>query len=311
MDQNSFRLPQALQGLLELPGVTDVLIDGSASCHIDAGQGLVLAPNPFESDLEIFKAISDLAYENGARIDISKPMADFMIGPLRFHAVLPFGVSKTPLLSIRRHPQSKVKLEHLAEVGLFDDSLESELKDLLRSRANILISGPTSSGKTTLLSALISELHERVICIEQIPELRLAAPAISLLERPSNQEGVGHISLDSLVVEALRMRPDRIVVGEVRGTELSVMLQAMNNGHSGTMATLHARSLEEVPNRLLMLGLLSGLTPDLTESLVVGSIDAVIQLGRIEGVRKITGIGKPIIRDSALSMIPLYVEAHT
>ena len=291
-----------------MPGVTDVLVDGAASCHIDSGQGLVLAPNPFETNAQLAAIIAELAYENGARIDLSKPIADFMIGALRFHAVLPFGVSKTPLLSIRRHPKAQIRLEHLAEVGFFDEGQEQHVKQLLDSRANLLISGPTSSGKTTLLSALIAEVAERVICIEQMPELSLAAPAVSLFERANNQEGVGKISSDQLVIEALRMRPDRIVVGEVRGTELAVLLQAMNNGHSGSMATLHARSLAEVPNRLLMLGRLAGLERELTEQLITGSVDAVVQLGRRNGHRKIIGIAKPVMVDAALEMIPLYKE---
>jgi pilus assembly protein CpaF len=308
MYQNKNQLPQPLRELLAMPGVTDVLVDGAASCHVDSGQGLVLVPNPFESDQELNRVIADLAYENGARLDISKPMADFMIGTIRFHAVLPFGVSKIPLLSIRKHPEAQIRLEHLSEVGLFDAGQEKAVLELISSRANILISGPTSVGKTTLLSALIAETKDRVICIEQMAELSLRAPAISLLERSSNQEGAGHIPLDQLVVEALRMRPDRIVVGEVRGSELSVLLQAMNNGHSGTMATLHAKSLADVPNRLLMLGLLSGLTQELTQQMVLGSIDAVIQLGRRQGVRKIVGIGKPVMRNSNLEMQPLYSE---
>jgi pilus assembly protein CpaF len=219
--------------------------------------------------------------------------------------VLGHGVSPNPQLSIRRHVEQVVRLEHLLEVKMFDLSTKALLLELLESRANILISGPTSTGKTTLLSALIAELNERVICIEQTPELNLRSPAVSLLERPANQEGSGEISIQQLVVETLRMRPDRIVVGEVRGKEMGVLLQAMNNGHSGTLATLHARSLSEVAGRLLMLGHLSGLSQELINQMVLGSVDFVIQLGRENGTRRICAIGKPTLRKGTLEVLPL------
>jgi pilus assembly protein CpaF len=294
--------PAALEGLFENPRVTDLLLDGFENTFIDCGNGLERAANPFVSDSELAAFLSDLAFEVGSRIDIAKPMADFMVGSLRFHAVLGHGISPNPQLSIRRHVEQKVRLDHLEEVNMFDFSTKTLLLELLDSRANILISGPTSTGKTTLLSALIAELNERVICIEQIPELILSSPAVSLLERPSNQEGAGEISIQQLVVETLRMRPDRIVVGEVRGKEMGVLLQAMNNGHSGTLATLHARSLGEVAGRLVMLGHLSGLSKELVNQMVLGSVDFVIQLGRENGVRRISAIGKPTIINGILEV---------
>jgi pilus assembly protein CpaF len=163
---------------------------------------------------------------------------------------------------------------------------------MLLARENIVVAGATSAGKTTLLGALIAELDERIVCIEQIPELVLTEPAISLHERPANQEGLGAISMQQLVIEALRMRPDRIVVGEIRGSEFGVLLQAMNNGHRGTMTTLHCKSLADLPNRLILLGMLSGFDRDLTGQMVSQSFDVVLQLERISGVRKLTQIGR-------------------
>ncbi|MCF8528874.1 MAG: Flp pilus assembly complex ATPase component TadA [Aquiluna sp.] len=295
--------PAALEGQFENPLVTDLLLDGFENTFIDCGNGLERAPNPFVSHGELAAFISDLAFEAGSRIDIAKPMADFMVGSLRFHAVLGHGVSPNPQLSVRRHVEQTVRLDHLLEVNMFDSSTKALLLELLESRANILISGPTSTGKTTLLSALIAELNERVICIEQTPELILRSPAVSLIERPPNQEGAGEISIQQLIVETLRMRPDRIVVGEVRGKEMAVLLQAMNNGHSGTLATLHARSLTEVAGRLVMLGHLSGLSKELVNQLVLGSVDYVIQLGREHGVRRISAIGKPNINNGILEVL--------
>jgi pilus assembly protein CpaF len=148
----------------------------------------------------------------------------------------------------------------------------------------------------------LSEVTERIICIEQTPELFLASPAIALTEREANQEGVGQIELDELIVHALRMRPDRIVVGEVRSKEFRVLLQAINNGHEGTLTTLHANTLESVAERLLVLGLLGNFSTELTSRLVTQSIDYVIQLGRAGNQRVIAGIGQPTMTASGLKI---------
>jgi pilus assembly protein CpaF len=215
-----------------------------------------------------------------------------MVAGFRFHAVLGHGVSEKPLVSIRRHPTSQIRLEHLTEVGMLTAAQLDFLISALHQRQNIVVAGATSSGKTTLLGALVAELEERVVCIEQIPELFLSEPAISLHERPANQEGIGAISMQQLIIEALRMRPDRIVVGEVRGSEFGVLLQAMNNGHRGTMATLHCRSLSDLPNRLVLMGLLSGFDKDITDRMVSQSFDLVLQLEKVAGVRTLTQIGR-------------------
>jgi len=286
------KLPDALSKLLAKPGLSDLILNGHNNTYIDVGQGLVQSGNPFREQSELTQLLIDLGFQTGARIDVAKPISDFVIGGFRFHAVLGHGVSDVPLVSIRKHPSSQIKLEHLAEVGMLSQEQLGYLRNALAARQNIVVAGATSSGKTTLLSALIAELNERVICIEQIPELVLQEPAISMRERPANQEGLGAISMQQLVVEALRMRPDRIVVGEVRGSEFGVLLQAMNNGHHGTMATLHCKSLADLPDRLLLLGLLSGFDRNLTEQLVKQSFDLVLQLDRIAGVRTLSQIGR-------------------
>ncbi len=167
-------------------------------------------------------------------------------------------------------------------------------------KKKIGVSGPSGVRKTTLLRSLLSEVNERVICIEQTPELFLAPPAIALTEREANQEGVGQIELDELIVHALRMRPDRIVVGEVRSKEFRVLLQAINNGHEGTLTTLHANNLESVADRLLVLGLLGNLTSELTSRLVSQSVDYVVQLGKKGNQSVIAGIGQPIMTPTGL-----------
>lgn len=285
-------LPESLARLLARPGLSDLIINGHLDTYIDVGEGLVRTANPFASQSELVESLIELGFQTGARIDMSKPISDFMIGNFRFHAVLGHGVSQKPMLSIRSHPISQVRLEHLAEVGMLSEGQLTFLRHALALRQNLVVAGATSSGKTTLLSALIAELDERVVCIEQIPELVIKEPAISLHERPANQEGLGAISMQQLVIEALRMRPDRIVVGEVRGSEFGVLLQAMNNGHQGTMATLHCKSLTDLPNRLLLLGLLSGFDKNLTKLMVSQSFDLVLQLEKVAGVRTLTQIGR-------------------
>ena len=273
------------------PGITDLVINGFDFAQADLGEGLIEVSSPFHSDQSMIGAMVYLALEAGARLDIAKPIADFSLGGARFNAVLPQGVTKRPLLSIRIHPGTQVQLEHLLEVEMITAQERQFLKNQLDLRSNLLISGATSSGKTTLLSALLAEIDERVLVIEQTPEIKVKNPQIAITERIANQEGLGAIELDQLVVNALRMRPDRIVVGEVRSKEFRVLLQAMNNGHCGTMATLHATSLEQIPQRLLVLGLLSELTEDLTKRLSAASIDYCIQLGKKAGRRSIEGIG--------------------
>lgn len=286
------KLPDPLSKLLAKPGLTDLILNGHQHTYIDVGQGLVRTSNPFSERPQLSQLLIDLGFQTGARIDMAKPISDFVINGIRFHAVLGHGVSEVPLVSIRKHPSTRIKLEHLAEVGMLTEPQLSFLRQALADKQNIVVAGATSSGKTTLLSALIAELDERVICIEQIPELVLREPAVSMHERPANQEGLGAISMQQLVIEALRMRPDRIVVGEVRGSEFGVLLQAMNNGHRGTMATLHCKSLADLPDRLLLLGLLSGFDQHLTEQLVKQSFDLVLQLDRIAGTRTLTQIGR-------------------
>ncbi len=280
------------QELLETPGLTDLVINGHNHTYIDVGFGLRRTANPFESNAQLVDELIELGYLSGNRIDVSKPISDFSINSARFHAVLPFGVSEIPLVSIRKHPSTQITLEHLLEASMLTDSQFEFLVSALEHKKNILVAGPTSAGKTTLLSALLARLSERVICLEQIPELYITQPAISLTERVNNQEGLGAVSLQQLVIEALRMRPDRIVVGEVRGSEFGVLLQAMNNGHAGAMTTLHARRLSDIPARLMLLGQLSNLSSTLTSKLVGGSFDLALQVQRINGQRLLTNIGE-------------------
>lgn len=293
---------QALKRLISTPGLNDLVINGCAHAQADFGQGLEEIANPFQSNESAASAFVELALSAGARLDIAKPISDFSLQGVRFHAVLAQGVSANPLLSVRKHPEGRLELAHLVEAGMISEAQSRWFLSQLELRSNLIISGPTSSGKTTLLRALLGELNERVVVLEQTPELMVCAPAIAMTERSANQDGVGAIDLDELVVHALRMRPDRIVVGEVRSKEFRVLLQAMNNGHRGTLATLHASSLSQVAQRSLVLGLLAGMQESLTSTLVGTSVDFVIQLGRTGDRRVIEAIGRPLLSNGQLEI---------
>jgi pilus assembly protein CpaF len=297
-------LPEELSRLF-LSGVTDVLITGVTDARVDRGLGLEPVEFAIKDPDLLRKFAIELALEHGARVDIAKPIADFSVDNYRLQVVLPFGVSDHTLISVRRHPKTQVTLEHLAEVQLFSSEQLEFLCTQVSNKQSILITGPTGSGKTTLLSALIHQTGGRVVCIEETPELVAPSPAVLLTERPHNQEGVGGVSASELLRHSLRMRPDWIALGEVRGAEFGNFLLAINNGHSA-LATLHSRATSTVGRRLLVLGKLAGFTPELTQNLCLDAIDLVIQLtvhpqGRRAEFARLTS------RDSHLMAVPLEI----
>ena len=296
-------IPSQLQSLLT-PAVTDVLLVGPRNCQVDSGIGLQQVSVDFGSDDELRRLAIELAMQSGSRVDIAKPIADFSLGNLRCHVVLPFGVSTQTLISIRRHPLQQVKVEHLLEAQMFTQNQAEFICTAVRNRKTILIAGPTGSGKTTLLSALIHHGQDRTICIEQTPELNPSFPAVGLIEREANQDGVGRIDSIELLSHALRMRPDRLVVGEVRGREFSTLLLAINNGHSA-MATLHSESLEALPRRLKVLGQISSLDSKISGELL-RAVDLVIQLSNFNK-RKVEVIARLVVGDSDIEAVPIEV----
>jgi pilus assembly protein CpaF len=201
------------------------------------------------------------------------------------------------------HSNQVITLDELHQRKMISSSQLDVIRQSLEERRTIVISGATSSGKTTLLRAMLAECQERVVTIEQVPELFLTSPAVSLTARENNQEGVGQITLSDLVVQSLRMRPDRVVVGEVRRDEFIAFLQAVSNGHPGSLTTLHASSINQVPQRLILLGLLSGVSAEVTAQLVASTIDLVLQLDRQAGARQLVAIAKPVLIDNQLQMV--------
>ena len=250
-----------LGGLLMMPGVTDLLVNGYNQVWVErAGRGLEQLTSPFESEAELGLLAQNLIAQGGRHLDQANPFADVAISGLRVHAALASGCNPNTHLSIRIHLNRLFGLDQLAEFGMFSQAQLLQLRQILESKASFLISGATGSGKTTLLRAMLSECNsERIIALEDVAEIGIqSANFVSLQTRQANIEGRGEIALEKLVRESLRMRPDRLVVGEVRGAELLVMLQALNTGHRGAGVTIHANSLADVMPRVNAIGRAAG-----------------------------------------------------
>lgn len=286
-----------LENFLKDPNVTDVLVDGHFSAHIEREGNLEKVENPFEDEQTLAAWIKKLLRSYGSRIDISKPFSEVSFesefGLLRVHAALAGECSKRTLVSIRRHNVSSLSLHDLERSSFISREGFITLSEIIKRRENFVIIGGTGSGKTTLLKAMLSEVsNERVITIEDAAELSLGGNSISLTTRSNNHEGIGQISLGQLLREALRMRPDRLVIGEARGEELLVLLQSMNTGHSGSGFTLHANSIADATPRMLAILTGVGIAPSLGEVLVSTSITWFIEVRRVGSVRQVTEIKK-------------------
>ena len=302
------QLDPRLTRLLSEPGVSDVLLSGTSGCWVSRGAKLEARPTPFAEVGDLERLAVELVSAGGRRLDAAQPFADVVVGDVRIHAFLKSASSANTQVSIRYLGERPRPLTELAEQGMFSRAVLDGLQQMMASRDNFLICGPTGAGKTTLLRALMLECGEqRVITIEDLPELRLGGASVPLLARQANIEGQGAIGLDRLLVESLRMRPDRIVVGELRSTELLVLLQALNTGHSGSGATLHANSLASVPARLHAIGILAGVTPQQLDPLLLSSIKWVIQVGfaQSSGKRQILAIGQFCLSGGQLAVSEL------
>ena len=297
------QIDSRLVALLAEPGVTDVMISGSTSCWVSRGRGIEARVNPFRDADELDAVAIELIASGGRQLNPASPFADVVLGDVRVHAVLRSACSAHTQLSLRFLGERKTALADLAGLGAMSREVEAGLRAILVNRENFLISGATGSGKTTLLRAMLAEVSsERIVTIEDLPELRLEGGAVELLARHPNQEGCGEISLQRLLIESLRMRPNRLVVGELRGNELLVLLQAMNTGHSGSGATLHANSIESVPSRLRSIGIAAGLDPGVLDELVAASITWVIHVGVTSGKRRVEEVGRFGLNDGVLTV---------
>jgi pilus assembly protein CpaF len=287
-----------LAPLIADPRVTDVFVNGIEGVWADRGSGLTRVPGYFPSERELRALAVRLVSLGGRHIDEASPCIDARLGDgVRVHAVLPPISTAGTLLSIRLPSVEIATLDRLDTGGFFDLISRETVADLVAHRENILITGAGGSGKTTLLSALLGSASstERIIAIEDVAELRVDHPHfLSLEARQPNLEGAGALGLERLVREALRMRPDRLVLGECRGAEIREMLAALNTGHDGGAGTLHANSLEDVPARLEALGALAGMSPVAIARQTVSAIGTVLHLERasaLGGERRLAQMG--------------------
>lgn len=285
----------ALAELVSDPTVTDIFVNGSHSLWVDRGGGLVRESGNELTEQSARELAVRLVALGGRHIDEAQPCVDTRLGDgVRVHAVLPPISPQGTLISIRLPSVAPLSLNELEEAGFFESVPLSTIRALVRERKNMLVTGAGGSGKTTLLSAMLAEAdhRERIVCIEDVAELRISHPHVVTLEaRQANLEGAGELGLERLVREALRMRPDRLVLGECRGAEIRELLGALNTGHDGGAGTLHANSLADVPARLEALGALANLSPEAIARQAVSAIGAVLHLERNDGRRSLAAIG--------------------
>ena len=295
------KIPEALLELIDDPSITDICLS-EGSTQVDSGSGLSEATKLALTEQELSNLAKDLIELGGRRLDQANPFADVSLpGGLRVHAVLKSACTESTLVSIRLHSTDPKKLSALL-TDRFATAAQFELiQEIATSGQSFLITGATGTGKTTLLRAMLSETGERVIAVEDVTELS-GNNVICLQTKPKNIEGVGEITLEDLVRQALRMRPDRICIGEVRGPELVPMLQALNTGHRGA-TTLHANSLEQVPERLLSIAMQQGMNEQTLSRLVASAFDWVIALSKQAGRRSVSGIGKFEVVDNKLQVV--------
>ena len=286
-----------LEPLLADPSISEIMVNGAKRIFVER-RGLVeLTDVRFDDDAHLLKVIGRIVSRVGRRIDESSPMADARLPDgSRVNAIIPPLALDGPVLTIRRFSAVPLQMHDLIERGALTADMAALLAGMVKAKANIIVSGGTGSGKTTLLNILSSFVpaKERIITLEDTAELQLQQEHVVRLEsRPANIEGQGAIPMRALVKNSLRMRPDRIIVGEVRGGEVIDMLQAMNTGHSGSLATIHANNPRDALGRLENLVSMSGvLIPSKAlRQQIVSAVNIFVQAARLsDGTRKITSI---------------------
>lgn len=283
-----------LSALAADPTVTDILLNGDGSVWVERGG--VLAPGGPPIEMSRCRPLAvRLAGLAGRRLDDAQPWVDGVLpGGVRLHAVLPPISPGGPCISLRFPRARAAGVAALCELGVVGPDLARLLLEMVRARLSFVVTGGTGVGKTTVLAALLAECspRERLVVVEDVRELSPEHPHVVSLEgRSPNVEGAGGVALADLVRQALRMRPDRLVVGEVRGAEVRELLTALNTGHDGGASTLHANGPQEVPARIEALGALAGMPREAVHAQLRGALQVVVHLSRQGGTRRVSSIG--------------------
>lgn len=286
-----------LEPLLGDDSVTDIMVNGPRQVYVERRGKLELTDIRFRDDSHVMAIITRIVTAVGRRIDESVPLVDARLGDgSRVNVIIPPLAIDGPAISIRKFSRKSITLDVMAKQGNMSQAMATVLKIAARCRLNILISGGTGSGKTTLLNALsrMIDMQERLVTIEDAAELQLQQPHVVRLEtRPANLEGSGEITMRDLLKNALRMRPDRIILGEIRGAEALDVLQAMNTGHDGSMSTIHANRPREALTRLENMVGMTGinLPARAVRTQIAGAVHLVIQISRMrDGVRRVVNV---------------------
>jgi pilus assembly protein CpaF len=286
-----------LEPLMQDPTISDILVNGSKEVYVERHGKLEPTRVIFRDDAHLLQVIDRIVSAVGRRVDESSPMVDARLPDgSRVNAIIPPLALDGPVLSIRRFAKDPFHMADLIEFGTLTPALAEILRATVQARLNILVSGGTGAGKTTMLNVLSNAIPntERIVTIEDSAELQLQQEHVVRLEtRPANIEGQGAISQRELVRNALRMRPDRIVVGEARGAEVLDMLQAMNTGHDGSLSTVHANSTRDALSRIETMVLMSGLSLPVRamRDYIASALDLVIHVSRLsDGTRKVVRV---------------------
>jgi pilus assembly protein CpaF len=293
-----------LDDLLRDPRTTDVLVAGGGAVWVDRGAGLEPAGVRFPDDAAVRRLAQRLALAAGRRLDDASPCVDGWLAEagVRLHAVLPPVAADGTCLSLRVLRPAAHDLPALRRLGTLDTAAEALLRAVVDARLALLVSGGTGAGKSTLLNALLGgvDRRERIVLVEDSEELRPTHPhVVRLVARPANIEGAGGVPLRDLVRQALRMRPDRLVVGEVRGAEVCDLLAAMNTGHDGGAGTVHANSAREVPARLEALAGAGGLSRAALHSQLAAAVQVVLHVRRLRGGARVLDVVGVLERQGA------------
>ncbi|MDM7832289.1 TadA family conjugal transfer-associated ATPase [Cellulomonas edaphi] len=284
-----------LQALLDDRAVTDVLVNGPREVWVERGGRLSRTDVDLGTPADVRALAVRLAAAGGARLDDAEPAVDARLPDgTRLHAVLPPIADGGTLISLRAVRAAAFTLEALVECGTLAPPLASVVRTLVLRRANVLVCGATGAGKTTLLAAMLAVVpsDERIVLIEEAGELRSGHPhLVRMVARRANVDGAGRVELGDLVRHAMRMRPDRIVLGECRGAEVGDVMTALNTGHDGGCATLHANAAADVPARLEALGALAGLSRAAVHAQAASAFDAVLHMRRARGLRYLAEVG--------------------